>query len=70
MQMAFKIVPNYPHLPFLIETATDFSNLSDEYTRSSVSRIVKELSEMPTLELPNPFKKMFSRPNDPELEQY
>ena len=60
MQMAFKILPNYPHLPFLIQTATDFSIKSDEFTRSSVSKIIKELSEIPTLELANPFKRIKS----------
>ena len=60
MQMAFKILPNHPHLPFLIETATDFSVKSDEFTRSSVSKIIKELSEIPTLELANPFKRIKS----------
>lgn len=58
MQMAFKIVPNYPHLPSLIETATDYSAKSDEFTRSSVSKIIKELSEIPTFELANPFKRI------------
>lgn len=58
MQMAFKIMPNYPHLPFLIETATDFSSKSDEFTRSTVSKIIKELSEINTIEIHNPFSKM------------
>lgn len=64
--MAFKIVPNYPHLPFLIETATDFSAKSDEFTRSSVSKIIKELSEMPSYELSNPFKKLTTKADAPE----
>jgi len=58
MQMAFKIVPNYPHLPFLIETATDFSEKSDEFTRSTVSKIIKELSEIPNIEVSNPYKRL------------
>jgi hypothetical protein len=71
MQMAFKIVPNYPHLPFLIETATDFSTKSDEFTRSSVSKIIKELSEMPSLELANPFKKLNSKSEEESvIENY
>ena len=70
MQMAFKIIPNHPHLPFLIQTATDFSRVSDEYTRSSVSRVVKELSEMYVLDLPNPFKRMFTKPEEEQLEHY
>ena len=56
--MAFKILPNYPHLPLLIETATDFSEKSDEFTRSKVSKIIKELSEIPSIEINNPYKRM------------
>lgn len=70
MQIAFKIVPNYPHLPFLIQTATDFSRDSDEYTRSSVSRVVKELSEIHVLDLPNPFKKLFTKHEEDQLGHY
>jgi hypothetical protein len=66
MQMAFKILPNYPHLPFMIETAIDFSDKSDEFTRSSVSKIIKELSEMHTLDLSNPFKKIASKADGEE----
>jgi len=69
MQMAFKIVPNYPHLPFLIETATDFSSKSDEFDRSKVSKIIKELSEMPSSELSNPFKKLGSKSETVETSE-
>lgn len=69
MQMAFKIVPNYPHLPFLIETATDFSSKSDEFTRSSVSKIIKELSEMPAMEFANPYNRIKSKAEDTEYTE-